>query len=167
MKRRISREEYRRSCLFLLLVFCVGSGCGCLLGCSVSVHFVKSSRFFSFDFSDNRGFLLRTISISLFPLLLIFADLTGKRGLVFPAFFCKGFLLCFSSVCLFRWTDADLLRLFFYRFLVQNLLILLFSFCVASSLFSADTVRRGNLMRRHWLLLPFTALLSLLAAIGL
>ena len=164
LKRLITREGYRRSCFFLLLVFCIGSGCGYLLGSSVSACFVGPPQTISSDASFFLASIQRLLSISLFPLFLIFADLTGNRGLFFPAFFCKGFLLCFSSACLFRWTDGELLRRLFLRLSIQNLLILLFSFYAASSLLSVDNAHRGKLLRKLWILFPFSALLSLLVS---
>ena len=166
LKRLIPREEYRRSCFFLLLVFCIGSGCGYLLGSAVSVCFVGAPQTISSEASLFLAFIQRLLSISLFPLFLIFADLTGNRGLFFPAFFCKGFLLCFSSVCLSRWTDGELLRRLFFRLSIHNLLNLSFSFYAASSLLCVDEAHRGKLLRKLWILFPLSALLSLYVSIA-
>lgn len=164
MKRLITREDYRRSCFILLLVFCIGSVCGYLLGRSVSAHFVGAPLTISYHPSIFTAFQW-LLSHSFFPLFLIFADLTGNRQLFFPAFFCKGFLLCFLVSFLVRWTDCELLRRLLLCLSIHNLVTLPVSFFASASLLSVDESHKGKLLRTLWILFPLSALLSILVSI--
>ena len=160
MKTFATREEIsRRTCFWLLLVFCLGAILGVLAGWEASACDLDATALVRFGSSSGPAFLSGLIPLTILPLILIFADYTGKFHLFFPAFFCKGFLVCFAAACCTRCACAEGLR----SLALHNVLMLPFSFCAASALRSSDAAHSGRLRRKLLAVMILLGGLSLLA----